>query len=344
MTKVLNAMGIIPDFYCYRHRLTLEDIEAHYGASIQLNFKAIKEPKLPFEWNITRFNSDVNKHVQGYDLIINSNNTSLGLDPSLNSISYVHYPRKARLMTGISLSKLLDIGRDPLQLNALRYRWHCKVGARDLQIANSAFTAARFEEQYDMKIDGILYPPVAIDFKQSEKISRRIVSLGRFSPNKRQLEQIIMMADLREYELYLIGFKNDADYYNRCAQAIKDLKLTNVHLIADASEEERNSLLTSATFFIHSLREEPFGITTVQGIGAGCIPIVHNSGGQKEVVPFEELRYENEDAIPELVRALEKSDRIEELRDTLQKHITAFDSASFRDQFKSLLEQKLPKA
>ena len=83
-------MGIIPDFYCYRHRLTLEDIEAHYGASIQLNFKAIKEPKLPFEWNITRFNSDVNKHVQGYDLIINSNNTSLGLDPSLNSISYAH--------------------------------------------------------------------------------------------------------------------------------------------------------------------------------------------------------------------------------------------------------------
>jgi len=344
MTKVLNAIGIIPDFYCYRHRLKLEDIEAHYGASIQLNFKPIKEPKLPFEWNITRFNSDVNKHVQDYDLIINSNNTSLGLDPFLNSISYVHYPRKARLMTGISLTKLLDIGRDPLQLNALRYRWHRTVGAKDLQIANSAFTAARFEEQYNAKIDGVLYPPVAIDFKQSEKVGRRIVSLGRFSPNKRQLEQIKMMADLREYELYLIGFKNDVDYYNRCAQAITDFKLTNVHLIADASEEERNNLLTSAAFFIHSLREEPFGITTVQGIGAGCIPIVHNSGGQKEVVPFEELRYENEGAIPALVRALEKSDRMEELRATLQKHIAAYDSASFRDQFKGLLEQKLPKA
>ena len=122
-------------------------------------------------------------------------------------------------------------------------------------------------------------------------------------------------------------------------------KLTNVHLIADASEEERNNLLTSAAFFIHSLREEPFGITTVQGIGAGCIPIVHNSGGQKEVVPYEELRYENEGAIPALVRALESNrTRIEELRATLQKHIAAYDSASFRDQFKGLLEQKLPKA
>ncbi len=54
------------------------------------------------------------------------------------------------------------------------------VGAKDLQIANSAFTAARFEEQYICKIDGILYPPVAIDFKQSEKISRRIVSSRAF--------------------------------------------------------------------------------------------------------------------------------------------------------------------
>ena len=132
------------------------------------------------------------------------------------------------------------------------------------------------------------------------------------------------------------------NYFNRCSQAITDLKLTNVHLIADASEEERNDLLTSASFFIHSLREEPFGITTVQGIGAGCIPIVHNSGGQREVVPFDELRYENEDAIPALVRALEKSDRIDELRASLQKHIAAYNSASFRDQFKGLLEQKLP--
>ena len=343
MTKVLNAMGIVPDFYCYRHRLTLADIEAHYGAPIKLNFKPIKEPKLPFEWNITRFNSDVNKHIRGYDLIINSNNTSLGLDPSLNCISYVHYPRKARLMGGISLAKLIDIGRDPMQLNALRYHWHRTVGPQDVQIANSAFTAARFEQYYDTAVSGILYPPVDIHFKEREKVGRRIVSLGRFSSNKRQLEQIEMMANLREYELYLIGFKNDVEYFNRCEKTIKELKLTNVHLVADASEEERNTLLTSAAFFIHSLREEPFGITTVQGIGAGCIPIVHNSGGQKEVVPFEELRYENEAAIPDLVRALEKSDRVGELRTTLQKHIAAYDSASFRDQFSELLEQKLPK-
>jgi hypothetical protein len=56
MTKVLNALGIVPDFYAYRFRLTKHDLKHITGASIQLNFKPIKEPKLPFEWNITRFN------------------------------------------------------------------------------------------------------------------------------------------------------------------------------------------------------------------------------------------------------------------------------------------------
>jgi len=100
--------------------------------------------------------------------------------------------------------------------------------------------------------------------------------------------------------------------------------------------------LTSATFFIHSLREEPFGITTVQGIGAGCLPIVHNSGGQREVVPYAELRYESEADIPELVHKLEKSEQIADLRTALKAHVRSYSSEAFRDQFKSLLEQKLP--
>ena len=342
MTKVLNAMGIVPDFFSYRFRLTHEDIAAHYGSAIQCKFVTIPESPRPFEWNITKFNFDVNSHLQGYDLVINSNNTSLGLDPSLNILSYVHYPRKARLMRKPTLKRLLDISRDPFMLNAFRYRRHRRVSSNDLQVANSGFTAQRFEQHYDQKVEHILYPPVDIDFKEGEKLPSRIVSLGRFSPKKRQLEQVKMMANLPGYELYLIGFKNDPAYFDRCAETIASLGLANVHLVADASEQERNHLLTSATFFIHSLREEPFGITTVQGIGAGCLPIVHNSGGQREVVPYEELRYESEADIPELVHKLEKSEQIADLRTALKTHVRSYSSEAFREQFKSLLEQKLP--
>ena len=36
---------------------------------------------------------------------------------------------------------------------------------------------------------------------------------------------------------------------------------------------------------------EDFGLTPCEAISAGCIPLVHNSGGSIEVVPIRELRY-----------------------------------------------------
>ena len=83
MTKVLNVMGIIPEFYAYRFRITDNDILKHYGSTIKIKFNPIPEPKLPFEWNITNFNRQVNAHLKDYDLVINSNNTSLGLTKAL---------------------------------------------------------------------------------------------------------------------------------------------------------------------------------------------------------------------------------------------------------------------
>ena len=152
-----------------------------------------------------------------------------------------------------------------------------------------------------------------------------------------------MMRELPNYELYLVGFKNDESYFNKCQKVIDTLWLTNVHLVPDAGEEERDKLLASSTFFIHSLRSEPFGITTVQGIAAGCIPIVHNSGGQIEIVEDEMLRYNNEAEIPEKINQLKGKDLLA-IRKKLQLHIKQYDAVSFRRQFKKILEVKIPNA
>ena len=343
MTKVLNAMGIVPEFYAYRFRLTDQDILQHYGSKIKINFNPIPEPKLPFEWNITNFNRQVNTYLNNFDLVINSNNTSLGLAENINVLSYVHYPRKARILKNWTWKSMFNMNRDPLLLNLFLYNWHLKTGVNDLQVANSKFTAEEFENCYRSRISEILYPPVQTTALIAAKDPKRIISLGRFSPNKRQIEQIVMMRELPNYELYLVGFKNDESYFNKCQKVIDALWLTNVHLIPDAGEEERDKLLASSTFFIHSLRSEPFGITTVQGIAAGCIPIVHNSGGQIEIVEDQFLRYNNEAEIPEKINQLQGKDLLS-IRKKLQLHIKQYDAVSFRRQFKKILEYKLPKA
>lgn len=247
-------------------------------------------------------------------------------------------------MNSLSIGRLFKFNKDPLMLNVLLYRWHTSTHWGDLQVANSKFTAEKFEEHYSNEVKTILYPPVDTRPTVATKMPNRIVSLGRFSPNKRQLEQIQMMAELPSHELYIIGFKNDVAYFNKCQQVIEELWLNNVHLISDATEAERDSILASSSFFIHSLRDEPFGITTVQGIAAGCIPIVHNSGGQKEIVQDVDLRFESENEIPGIIRNIQSTNRISGIKKGLQQHIKAYDISIFRRQFKSLIEQKLPKS
>lgn len=348
MLKVFNEMGIVPDFYTYRVRLNQEEIVKHYGANVEVNFKTISEPFMPFEWNIVLFNRQVNKYLSNYDLVVNSNNTSFGLRPDLNVLSYVHFPRKYRMrspLKSIHFDKvkksIFDLGNDPFKVFSFLYKFDKTIAKNDLQVANSKFTADALKQSYGVSADGIIYPPVDVKCVQPEKDSSKLVSLGRFSPDKRQLEQIHMMAKLPSHHLYLIGFKNDVKYFAKCEAAISELGLSNVTLMPNASHEDRDKVLQSAKYFIHTLRNEPFGITTVQGIAAGCIPVVHNSGGQKEVVPYAELRFDSESQIPQLIVELEKSDGGDKRIAELQQHIESYGSEHFRSAFKAVAMDKL---
>lgn len=349
MIKALNEMGIEPDFYCYRARLKSDQIKREYDESLSFNFIVIPELKLPFEWNILFFNRVINRYLKIYDLVINSNNTSYGLSPDLNLMSYVHFPRKYRMRSPLKSihfpegqkKSFLDIGSDPLRLAGFYYRWDKGIYLSDMQIANSQFTAEAIAKTYHVNPPQVLYPPVDVEIIQPKKKAKTIISLGRFSADKRQLEQIKMMSDLPDYRLVLMGFVNDKSYYEKCQKAIKDLNLENVEFWPDATIEERNELLAESQFFIHTLRNEPFGITAVQAIAAGAIPIVHNSGGQKEVVPIDELRFDKESEIPSLFDSLKSQEVLDEYRDKLQAHIKQFSSESFRELFKNLVLKKI---
>jgi len=52
------------------------------------------------------------------------------------------------------------------------------------------------------------------------------------------------------------------------------------------------AVLRKAKVYFHLRHFEPFGITIVEGVEAGCISVAHDSGGPKEIVP-DEWRYSN---------------------------------------------------
>ena len=54
--------------------------------------------------------------------------------------------------------------------------------------------------------------------------------------------------------------------------------LGNVTLFPNLARPQMDELLAKARVFLHYKRNEGFGISTVEGIAKGCIPVVPDAG------------------------------------------------------------------
>jgi len=100
------------------------------------------------------------------------------------------------------------------------------------------------------------------------------------------------------------------------------------------------ALLQESRYFLHTVVNEPFGLTAVQAMAAGCLPIVHDSGGQRETVPNPRLRYRTLDEAPDMIRFLEALDTttFESLTTQLQQHVAlSYDEAIFHRKMRDIL-------
>ena len=354
MIKILNDhFGIKPDFITLRSGISTEDIQNSYNSKLNFRIRVVSiDLKIPFEWNIIYFNKVVGRYLSEYDLVINHNNTSFLLNCAPSVISYVHFPRKFRVTNtkkdihfpdGKSKS-IWDYKTDFLRLCSICYRLFDKRIKDDLTIANSEFTLQTLKNCYSLEDipTEVLYPPVSLPLRNPGKKQRnKVVSLGRFSADKRQLEQIKIAEEISDLEFHLIGFVNSKEYYFQCQAYLEHNNIPNVHLHANLAYSEVQNHLEEASFFLHSLQNEPFGITTVQAMSRGCIPVVHNSGGQKEIVHLDSLRYENiMDAINKLKILMSKSSReLEDIRMILTRETEKFGIKKFESRFTKILER-----
>jgi glycosyltransferase involved in cell wall biosynthesis len=72
-----------------------------------------------------------------------------------------------------------------------------------------------------------------------------------------------------------------------------------VKFYPNASAEQKTDLLKKAKIYLHTMEGEHFGISIVEAMAYGCVPVVHDSGGMREFVPVH-LRYST------LTQAVEK--------------------------------------
>lgn len=175
----------------------------------------------------------------------------------------------------------------------------------DVIFANSAYTRDWIRRLWH-RDSTILYPPIEVDsFVPESTRAARILIAGRFfAPNlghsKRQLEQVELFSAmvakglLEGWELYVVGGcePSQRPYVDRVRAAGFNAP---VEVITNAPRAQlielmsTSSIVWSATGYGEDewaapWANEHFGMTTVEAMAGGCVPVVIDRAGQREIV------------------------------------------------------------
>ena len=201
-------------------------------------------------------------------------------------------------------------------------------------VINSQYTADMFYEYYGKKLD-VIYPSNAIeDMIPSEihKKEKTVVFLSRLAPDKKVEKVIDLAYKFSDYTFYIVGTTSDenVDYIDIIKKEISKRELTNIEFVLNKPYSVVIKYLSIAEYYVFFAQNEHFGITTVEAILMGCIPFVHNSGGQKEIVTQDNLKFEYHNMINMFNELLVINDKEKKLlRMSLSQQVQQFKEEVF---------------
>ena len=204
-------------------------------------------------------------------------------------------------------------------------RWYARgyQGIPRLILANSSWTADKISKFYSINRNKIwvLHPPVEVEYF-SEAISNErkenlIVTLSRFTPEKRLYEILKAAEILPNYKFLMVGTagRYSQTVISKMRGIIEKRRLDNVHLMMNIPRPQVRETLGKARFYLHPPFAEHFGISVVEAMAAGCIPIVYRDGGAwSDIVSRvdEELGYNDISEVPSIVKKFENNRDFEE--------------------------------
>ncbi len=222
---------------------------------------------------------------------------------------HLNYNKKSYIILRKFLKKIFFV------LNILNYIYSKYEAANilnfinyyDLFIANSSYT------QYYIKkflaVDSkVLFPPIDTDiFYSSDHKKNYIISVGRFffgSHNKKHLEMIATFKKMydadknlfKDWEYHICGGVEKSKIHKMYFEKVKEAAIGYpIFIHENIKLKDLIILYSESKIFWHAAgfnenedvspeRFEHFGITTVEAMSAGCVPIVINKAGQKQII------------------------------------------------------------
>lgn len=233
------------------------------------------------------------------DVVINTHGNIIPciIPNDISCISYIHYPTWLLNHSDYDNKKyqksfLWNAYFKPYA--TLANEFMKRTLSRSIIITNSKFTRDVIKKVYTKVDPHLLYPPVDIErfslaYKSNSR-TRQVLVISRFSPEK-QIERAIGISQLvGEIKFKIIGSLAPANrpYFNSLQKKIRDCGLENkISLTPNATNEEMVNAMSESMIYLHTMEGEHFGISIVEAMAAGLVPIVPSYGGCSEIVPIE---------------------------------------------------------
>lgn len=230
-----------------------------------------------------------------------------------------------------------------------------KLKLWDLIIYNSNFTKKWSEKNWPLKSE-VIYPPVDTDKIKPLKKKKYILSVGRFFrflKDKKHEFLIKVFKDLnqdkraKDWSLHLVGSAAEGDkpYIDQLKNLAKGLP---INFYPNMRYDDLIELYGHASVYWHASgfgeqdpkKMEHFGISTVEAMAGGCVPVVISKGGQVETVEDGKsgLLWNSLDELKKYtLKLIENTDILEKLSREAQERAKSFSKAGFAKQILSLV-------
>ena len=311
----LNAVG-------GAERLAVATIKALSSMAIDVELATIEKPDMVLIRDA--YGTDIDRDVKkistlnilenygrrNYSIIVNTHGDMLPFyheDFSKNNaITYCHYPIAGYLIDcgdpdyAASLQNLCLLSMAPEFHNAYYYQAARSTYIK-MMLNSTVLTNSEFSRKVIFKTFGVdstvLHPPVDVDIFRNACLSLNvrddsILVISRFHPTKK-IENVIRLAKLLSSNevggcMNIVGnmSPDGIGYLNYLRFLVRRYHLENfIRFEINVRFDKLLHLMATSKVYVHPLPGEPFGISTVEAMSAGIIPVVPDIGGHTEFVP-----------------------------------------------------------
>jgi glycosyltransferase involved in cell wall biosynthesis len=226
-----------------------------------------------------------------------------------------------------------------------------KLKTIDMVVCNSRFTKAVIDREYEIE-SRVLYPPAEMILPA--KKNNTILSIGRFDNllHAKRQDVLIKAFDemkLKDWKLILAG---GLQHGNVTLNKLEKLSTNpRIEFVVNPNWNELKQLIAKARIYWHAAgygadltkspeKAEHFGISVVEAMSAGTIPIVFNGGGLTEIVTHDVTGYlwnTPDQLIRNTMQLVNDSDLEASMRTHSVSHSGSFSMEVFESEFEKLI-------